>query len=97
MGEEVQVTRRNAAGWAERESDVKVAATYPLDRAVIVRNWKEVRTEPLWGMTTQFTWQDAEKLRVVRDAGVRGVYYYAKVYQRDRNIAWARPMWMSYR
>lgn len=47
-------------------------------------------------MTAQVTWRDKEDLEAARDKGVGGIYYYAKVYQQDRNMAWASPVWLSF-
>ena len=62
----------------------------------IVRNGEEVHEERVSGMEAEVTWEDAETLAKVRDKGVRGVYYYAKVYQEDGGIAWGSPVWLTY-
>jgi len=96
MGEEIRVTRRNAEQFRRRQVDVKAVGTYPLDKIVIVRNDQEIHTEPVEGMTAQVTWCDTEDLQAARDAGIGGIYYYAKVYQQDRNMAWASPVWLTF-
>ena len=96
MGEDVRVTDQNAADFAERALTVRAAGTYPLDEVVIVRNGEEVFSEKVEGMETRVAWRDEADLADVRDNGVGGVYYYAKVRQRDGNMAWASPVWLTF-
>jgi len=96
MGQDVRVPKRNVAKFAVRQINVRVAGTYPLDRIVVVRNGAEIHTEPVNGMEASLHWCDTHTLASVRDNRIGGVYYYAKVYQQDGNMAWASPVWFSY-
>lgn len=95
MGEEVRITPNNAARFAHRTMVVKAAGVGPLRRIVVVRNGCEVHSENVDGMAAEVTWCDPEPLADVRDAGINGVYYYAKVCQEDGNVAWASPIWLT--
>ena len=97
MGEERRVTKANRKRFARRTVRVKVVGTHPLRKLVIVRNGREVHARALDGMETQVTWHDDRNLSQVGDRSIRGVYYYAKVYQHDGNMAWTSPVWLTYR
>lgn len=97
MGSDIDLTDGNHEGTASRELRIRVAGTYPLDRLVIVRNGEEIHAEALAGLAADVSWTDDDALESVCDDGIRGVYYYAKVYQQDGNIAWASPIWLTTR
>jgi hypothetical protein len=96
MGTERRVTPANRNRFRRRTVTVRAIGTYPLDRVVIVRNGEEVYEEKAAGMEAEVVWEDGDALSRVRDRGVRGVYYYAKVYQEDGGIAWGSPVWLTY-
>ena len=96
MGEDIAISGENRDAFATRTLRVRAAGTTLLDRIVIVRNGEEVHTESVNGLTAEVTWQDDAPLADVNDADIGGVYYYAKVYQADRNVGWASPIWLSY-
>ena len=96
MGTERRLTQTNRTRFRRREVIVRGVGAYPLARAVIVRNGEEVHEEKLAGMQTEVRWEDAEPLSRIRNKGIRGAYYYAKVYQQDGNVAWASPVWLTY-
>ena len=92
---ERRITPTNRDRFRIRTMTVRAIGTYPLDRVVIVRNGEEVHEEKASGMETEVVWEDPAPLSKVRDRGVRGVYYYAKVYQEDGGIAWGSPVWLT--
>ena len=96
MGQERRVTAANRKRFAARSVTVRASGVRPLDRVVIVRNGEEVHEESVSDMACTLNWQDGNSLKQVHDAGVRGVYYYAKVYQQDGNVAWSSPVWLTY-
>jgi hypothetical protein len=95
MGRVARASASKRGRFAERRIRVKAAGTYPLDRVVIVRNGVEVYERRCDGMTAEVEWVDKESLAKARDRRIRGVYYYAKVYQQDRNMGWTSPVWIG--
>ncbi len=96
MGRDMRLTRKNRKRFDHRTVAVRVIGTQPIDRVVIVRNGIEVFHETINGMECKVSWEDQDRLIDIRDTRIKGVYYYAKVYQTDRNIAWTSPIWLSY-
>ena len=79
----------NAEGAAEpRTIAVRAAGTADIARAVVVRNGKEVHTQPGSGRLLDFEWQDDGPLD-------RSVYYYVRLVQADGNMAWSSPVWLD--
>ena len=96
MGEDVRLAEGDGARFAARALTVKAVGMCPLDRVVIVRNGDEVHSVGVDGMECSVQWEDGEALDGVRDAGIGGVYYYAKVYQKDGNVGWTSPVWLTF-
>ena len=96
MGQERRVTAANRKRFATRSVTVRAVGVRPLARAVIVRNGVEVHEESVDDMECTLYWEDRESLKQVHDTGIRGAYYYAKVYQEDGNVAWSSPVWLTY-
>lgn len=94
MGEEELVRGNNAVLFAKRKILVKACGVLPLERLVIVRNGEDVYEEEFNGTECKYAWEDAEPLSNVRDAGVGGVHYYVRVYQKDGNLACSSPVWL---
>ncbi len=73
--------------------EIKVHGTAPVARVHVIRDNKYVfSTEPAAG-------QAEVKLRYADDDAKPGQshYYYVRVEQADGNIAWASPMWVTYK
>jgi hypothetical protein len=70
--------------------DLHVAGTAPVARIEIVKNEKVVFTATPGRKEVVLRYQDEE-----RSAG--SSYYYVRVLQDDRAIAWGSPIWVSYR
>ena len=96
MGQEIRLIRANRSRFAQRTITVKAAGTRSIDRVVIVRNGEEVFSKTINNMTCSVEWRDRKSLAAVHNPGVGGVYYYAKLYQDDRNMAWASPVWLTF-
>ena len=95
MGEDIAINAGNEDAYAVRRVRVRCAGTYPLCRLVIVRNGVDVFTQPFDEMTAEVVWEDDRALSESVDPGVGGVYYYAKLYQQDGNVAWTSPIWLT--
>ena len=96
MGRDVQLTKESRKDFESRTIRVKAAGTYPIDRIVIVRNGEEVHTRSIDAIECEVEWDDEQSLSDVLDPKMKGVYYYAKVYQHDGNMAWASPVWLTH-
>jgi hypothetical protein len=84
MGDEVRT--------AEPGLEVVVLGTGPLERVEVLRNGRVQNTErPGKGAAElRFSWRDPAPLR-----GGRVSYYYVRVRQRDGQMAWAAPLWVT--
>jgi hypothetical protein len=82
MGDEVRT--------AQPRFDVVVLGTAAIDKVEVLRNNDVVRTLEPAGDTARFTWQDPAPLK-----GDKGAYYYIRVLQKDGNIAWSSPIWVT--
>ena len=96
MGEELRVTQADEDRFAKRTITCRAVGTCPIDRVVIVRNGQEVYSKAIGDMACAVQWEDGEPLDSIHDARIEGAYYYAKVYQRDRNVGWTSPMWLTF-
>jgi hypothetical protein len=68
---------------------VKIVGTGPLDQVEIIKDGKFIfRSEP-GGSQADFTYVD-------NTPGKRASYYYVRAMQRDRNLAWSSPIWVTY-
>ncbi len=82
MGDEVRT--------AAPKLDVVVLGTAPIDSVEILRNGAVVHTHRPEGDTARFAWQDNNPIR-----GDKASYYYVRVRQKDGNLAWASPIWVT--
>ena len=67
---------------------VKVAGTSPIKEVAIVRDNQYVHTRPGQGEAMEFTFRET-----TLPPGQH--YYYVRVEQKDRNMAWASPIWVK--
>ena len=96
MGTDALLTEQSRRDFERRTIRVRALGTYPIDRVVIVRNGKEVHSRSVDAVECEVEWDDEQDLSDVTDPAIEGVYYYAKVYQHDRNMAWASPVWLTH-
>jgi hypothetical protein len=82
MGDEVRANRP--------EFEIVVLGTAPLASVEIFRGTKVAHTERPPGSDARFKWQDLNPPR-----GEKATYYYVRVQQRDGNMAWGSPIWVS--
>jgi hypothetical protein len=68
---------------------VKVTGTYKIAKIEIVKDGQFVFTTQPEGNTAQFTFVDTNPGKAVS-------YYYVRVIQVDRNLAWSSPIWVNY-
>ena len=80
MGEEVVVP-------GVPEFQVNVEGTAPIARIDIIKNGKFVYTSTPNTRTARFTYRD-------QNFGGDESYYYVRVIQTDKNMAWASPIWV---
>ncbi len=69
---------------------VKVVGTNEIKEVAVVRDNKYVYTRPGSGDRMEFTFSEPSL-----EPGEH--YYYVRVEQKDRHIAWASPIWVNYR
>jgi hypothetical protein len=81
MGDDVKTTQAPTLA-------VKVVGTSDLDKVEILRDSEVVATLPVKGATCDAAWTDPAPR-----AGVH--YYYARILQKDAEIAWASPIWVE--
>ena len=65
---------------------VKVMGTAPIDRVEVIKDGKFV-----------FETSDSEFTYVDANPEKKESWYYVRVMQRDRNMAWSSPVWIRYR
>jgi hypothetical protein len=82
MGEEVRTK--------EPRFDVIVLGTGPIDKVEILRNNAVMHTLEPKGDEARFTWQDRAPLQ-----GEKASFYYVRVLQKDGNMAWGSPIWVT--
>jgi hypothetical protein len=82
MGDEVRT--------GQAKFDVVVLGTAPLGIVEILRNGDVVHTERDKGDQARFQWEDKNPRR-----GGKASYYYVRVRQKDGNMAWSSPMWVT--
>jgi hypothetical protein len=77
---------------AEPRLDVVVLGTAALERAEVLRDGRVVHTARPAGKEDElrFSWRDPAPPR-----GGRPSYYYVRVIQRDGQMAWASPLWVT--
>ncbi len=69
--------------------DVKVIGTAPIAKVEIVKDGKFVFDTQPGGNTADFSYVDASP-------GTAESWYYVRVTQTDRNLAWSSPIWVKY-
>ncbi|MBI3696302.1 MAG: hypothetical protein HY238_15880 [Acidobacteria bacterium] len=67
---------------------VKIFGTAPLAKIDVVRDNQYIHSRPGAGETAEFTYRD-------NSAGAGEHYYYVRVQQKDRNVAWSSPIWVK--
>jgi hypothetical protein len=82
MGDEVRTDRPRF--------DVVVLGTAPIDKVEILRNNAVVHTRLTTDETARFTWQDPLPLK-----GDKAAFYYVRVQQKDGNMGWSSPIWVT--
>jgi hypothetical protein len=70
--------------------DVKILGTAPVTKVSIVRDAKYIHVVEPKEKDVKFTFTD-------REAEPGTSYYYVRVEQSDANLAWASPMWITYK
>lgn len=78
-----------------------VAGTAPIHKVEIIRNGDVIKTfANIKSHVFDYTYDDLEELRnVVLDGGEGKppfVYYYLRVTQEDKHMAWSSPIWIDY-
>jgi hypothetical protein len=68
---------------------VKVVGTAPIAKVEIIKNAKFVFDTQPGGNTADFSYVDA-------NPGSGESWYYVRVTQTDRNLAWSSPIWVNY-
>ena len=83
MGDEVRTDKPSL--------DVVVLGTAPLDRVEILRDGEVVHTHrpEKDSAEAKFHWEDAAPKK-----GAKASYYYVRVVQKNRQMAWASPIWV---
>jgi hypothetical protein len=71
--------------------DIKILGTAPVTKVSIVRDAKYIHVETPKKDEVSFSFTDKDA-----PAG-KSSYYYVRVEQADGNLAWASPMWVTYR
>jgi hypothetical protein len=71
--------------------DITVQGTAPITRLHVVRNNKYVYSTEPKQREVKLRYTDMEPL-----AG-KTAYYYVRIQQSDGNLAWASPMWITYK
>ena len=66
---------------------VKIFGTAPLEKIDVIRDNKYIHARPGAGDTADFVYRDA-------DVSPGEHYYYVRVQQTDRNVAWSSPIWV---
>ena len=80
----------------ERTLDIKVAGARELTAVEIVRNNETVERFDCDGVLFEETWTDAEPLaQIPRLGDPKTVFYYVRVTQCDRRLAWSSPIWVE--
>jgi hypothetical protein len=84
MGDEVTTT--------QPALDVVVLGTGPIDRVDIIRNGELVHSQrpEKDAEESRFHWQDPKPLK-----DEKGSYYYVRVVQKDKQMAWGSPIWVK--
>src|SRR4029450_2054030 len=84
MGDAFETVKRPAL-------DIRVLGTAPVAKLHVVRNNKYVYSVEPKQREGKLRWTDMEPV-----AG-KVAYYYVRAEQADGNLAWASPMWITYR
>ena len=68
---------------------VKIAGTNPIKEVAVIRDNQYIHTRPGEGESMEFTFREPTLA-----AGEH--YYYVRVEQKDKNVAWSSPIWVKY-
>ncbi len=81
---------------SKRKLDIKVAGARELESVEIVRNNQTVAQFDCDAVLFEQSWTDSEPLASVPKLGDPAtVFYYVRVTQRDRRMAWSSPFWVT--
>lgn len=69
---------------------VNIVGTNEIQEVALIRDNRYIHTRPGSGSSIEFTFREA-----ALEPGEH--YYYVRVQQRDRNMAWSSPIWIRYR
>ena len=88
--------------YGSRHFAIRVAGTYRIETVEILRNNEVVYTARPGGDTWEGEWTDDSPLRThaigpTFDYDRPFVFYYVRVTQRNRQLAWASPFWLTQR
>jgi len=106
MGEEIDCEVQNGK-WKMQNRNCKMRkiegraiGTRKIRKVEILRNNEVVYVREGAGFEVRFEWTDREDLRKLAipptfDGDVPFLFYYCRVTQEDRHIAWSSPVWLS--
>ena len=99
MGEEIKCEVRSAK-CEVRRIEGRAIGTGKIRKVEILRNNEVVHVREGAGFEVRFEWTDREDLRKLAisptfDGDVPFLFYYCRVTQEDRHIAWSSPIWLS--
>jgi len=81
---------------SERKLDIKVAGARELESVEIVRNNQTVAQFDCDAVLFEQSWTDSEPLAdIPKLSDPTTVFYYVRVTQRDRRMAWSSPFWVT--
>jgi hypothetical protein len=99
MGRELE-TKTKAGLMINRHLSGFVAGTAPLEKVEIIRNGAVIKTFKPDEESFDFTYDDMDELTdvVLPPVGESKpfVYYYLRVTQSDKHMAWSSPIWVDY-
>jgi hypothetical protein len=98
------IVKRKTSETNSRKIKVWVLGTSEIERIDIVRNNKDIYTYRAQKESAEFSYTDTEKLQAVpgpecakknswKNNTGKSVYYYVRVIQKDREMAWSSPIW----
>ena len=99
MGSEIRVSERPDLA-PKRRLSICVHGTARIATVEIVRNNRDVHVVKPGALDCEFEWTDAEPLSEVNlppnvHSPVPFTFYYLRVTQEDRHMAWSSPIWIS--
>jgi len=99
MGGEVQIPQSHQM--EPRELKVLVAAADDIEALYVVRNNQDIYSLEDCGDFVDITYEDDEPLEeaiedaMEREVGEGSIYYYIRVVQKNGEIAWSSPIWVT--